>query len=138
MGSSGAPASLFAADPSPQTAEEYASQGEMLLSQGQWDEAITSLTRAIGLEPKHIDAHANLGMAYYFKGKAEAAIPEFQTALRLAPTRIDAAHGLGLALYEKGDIDAAIQSIRCRITTWGMRWNKRATRQRPWRRINAI
>jgi len=112
LGSDGALTSLFAAGPSPQTAEEYATQGATLLSQGQWDEAITSLTRAIGLEPKHIDAHANLGMAYYFKGKAEAAIPEFQTALRLAPTRIDAAHGLGLALYEKGDFDAAIPAFR--------------------------
>jgi tetratricopeptide (TPR) repeat protein len=112
MYSYGIPRPLGAADPSPQTAEEYATQGAMLLSQGQWDEAIASFTRAIGLDPKHIDAHANLGMAYYFKGKVEAAIPEFQTALRLAPTRIDAAHGLGLALYEKGDIDAAIQAFR--------------------------
>lgn len=108
----GSPASMFAAGPSPQTADEYAAQGATFLSQGQWDEAITAFTRAIGLDPKHIDAHANLGMAQYFKGKADAAIPEFQTALRLAPTRIDAAHGLGLALYEKGDIDAAIQAFR--------------------------
>lgn len=103
---------LIAAEPFPQTADEYAAQGATLLSQGQWDEAITSLARAIGLEPNHSDAHASLGMAYYFNGKAAAAIPEFQIALRLAPTRIDAAHGLGLALYEKGDIDATIQAFR--------------------------
>jgi len=103
---------LFAAGPTPQTADEYVRLGTAFLSEGRWEEAIQALTTAIGIDPRHADAHANLGMVYYFKGNVDAAIPAFQTALRIAPDRIDAAHGLGLALYEKGDLDGAIAAFR--------------------------
>ena len=103
---------LFAADPTPQTADEHARQGTAFLSEGRWDDAIQTLTAATRIDPRHADAHATLGMAYYFTGNLGAAISTFQTALRLAPDRIDAAHGLGLALYEKGDIDNAITAFR--------------------------
>jgi tetratricopeptide (TPR) repeat protein len=103
---------LFAAEPTPQTADEHARYGAALLSEGRWDEAIKSLTAATRINPQHAEAHATLGMAYYFKGNLEAAISTFQTALRLAPERIDAAHGLGLAVYEKGDTDKAIAAFR--------------------------
>lgn len=104
-------ATVFAAD-TPQTADEHARFGTVLLSEGRWDEAIQSLTAATRLNPRHADAHASLGMAYYFKGNAGAAIPAFQAALGIAPDRIDAAHGLGLAQYEKGDLDGAISAFR--------------------------
>ena len=103
---------LFAADPTPQTADEYARLGAAFLSEGRWEDAIQTLTTATRINPRHADAQANLGMAYYFKGNVGAAIPAFQTALRIAPDRIDAAHGLGLAFYEKGDIDGAITAFR--------------------------
>ncbi|MBM4255454.1 MAG: tetratricopeptide repeat protein [Deltaproteobacteria bacterium] len=103
---------LFAADPTPQTADEHARYGAALLSEGRWDDAIKSLTTATRINPQHAEATATLGMAYYFKGDLESAISTFQTALRLAPTRIDAAHGLGLALYEKGDLDKTISAFR--------------------------
>jgi tetratricopeptide (TPR) repeat protein len=103
---------LFAAEPTPQTADEHARYGAALLSEGRWDEAIKTLTAATRINARHAEAFATLGMAYYFKGELDAAISTFQTALRLAPERLDAAHGLGLALYEKGDIDKTIAAFR--------------------------
>lgn len=87
-------------------------KGEKLLSQGQWEEAITEFRSALQREPNRPDLHANLGMAYYFHGDSAAAIPEFREALRLKHDRLDAQHGLGLALYDQGDIDGAVEAFR--------------------------
>lgn len=92
--------------------EERLSQGEALVSEGRWDEAIKELTAVVTLDAKRADAHASLGTAYYFKGNAKAAIPAFRNALQLSPTRVDAAHGLGLALYETRDLDGALAAFR--------------------------
>lgn len=86
-------------------------RGTMLLSQGQWAEAIKELTIAMTREPNRSDLHASLGMAHYFKGDSAAAVPEFQTAIKLEPERPDALHGLGLALYDRGDFAAAANAF---------------------------
>jgi tetratricopeptide (TPR) repeat protein len=91
---------------------DRAQQGEMLLSQGRWEEAIKELSLAVQKEPNQAATHANLGMAYYFKGDSKAAVPEFQAALRLDRERIDAIHGLGLALYDQGDLDGAVAAFQ--------------------------
>src|SRR5262245_14882906 len=92
--------------------EERLRQGETLVSEGRWDEAIKELTAVTQLDPKRADAHASLGTAYYFKGNATAAVPAFRAALQISPTRVDAAHGLGLALYEARDLDGALAAFR--------------------------
>ena len=92
--------------------EERLRQGEALVSEGRWDEAIKELTAVVKLDAKQADAHASLGTAYYFKGNATAAVPAFRDALQLSPTRVDAAHGLGLALYEMRDFDGALAAFR--------------------------
>ena len=92
--------------------EERLRQGETLVSEGKWDEAITELTAVVKLDAKRVDAQASLGTAYYFKGNATAAVPAFRAALQLNPTRVDAAHGLGLALYDMRDLDGALAAFR--------------------------
>jgi tetratricopeptide (TPR) repeat protein len=89
-----------------------AQQGELLLSQGRWDEAIKALSLAVQREPNQAATRANLGMAYYFKGDSKTAAPEFQAALRIDQDRIDAMHGLGLALYDQGDLAGAIAAFQ--------------------------
>jgi tetratricopeptide (TPR) repeat protein len=92
--------------------EERLRQGETLVSEGRWDEAIKELTAVAQLDPKRADAYASLGTAYYFKGDAAAAALAFRAALQLSPSRIDAAHGLGLALSETRDLDGALAAFR--------------------------
>ena len=60
---------LFAAGPTPQTADEYARLGTAFLSEGRWEEAIQALTTAIGIDPRHADAHTNLGIGLLFQRK---------------------------------------------------------------------
>jgi tetratricopeptide (TPR) repeat protein len=91
---------------------EHASQGEIFLSQGRWEEAIKEFSATLRTDPSRAEMHANLGMAYYFNNDSAAAIPEFQTAIHLDQKRIDARHGLGLALYDRGDLDGAIAAFR--------------------------
>ena len=92
--------------------EERVQQGEVLVSEGKWDEAIKELSAVVQLDPKQVDAQANLGTAYYFKGNAAAAVPAFRAALQLNAERVDAAHGLGLALYDLRDFDGALAAFR--------------------------
>lgn len=92
--------------------EERVQQGEVLVSEGKWDDAIKELSAVVQLDPKRADAYASLGTAYYFKGNAAAAVPAFRAALQLSPTRVDAAHGLGLALYDMRDFNGALAAFR--------------------------
>src|SRR5215470_17791198 len=94
---------LFNKTEANQVYPEQASQGEMFLSQGRWEEAIKAFNADLHTDPNRAEVHANLGMAYYFNTNSAAAIPEFRTAIQLDPTRIDARQGLGLALYDRGD-----------------------------------
>lgn len=100
-----------AADPAAPPVPGPDQRGAMLLSQGQWAEAIKELTIAVTREPNRSDLHANLGMAHYFKGDSTAAVSEFQTAVKLDQERPDALHGLGLALYDRGDFAAAADAF---------------------------
>jgi tetratricopeptide (TPR) repeat protein len=100
-----------AAEPG-QRVPEQSPKGDILLSQGRWEEAIKEFSAAARTEPHRPEVHANLGMAYYFKGDSASAAPAFQAALRLEQNRVDALHGLGLALYDRGDVAGAIAAFR--------------------------
>jgi tetratricopeptide (TPR) repeat protein len=92
--------------------DEQVQRGEVLVSEGKWDEAIKELSAMVQRDAKRGDAQANLGTAYYFKGNAAAAVSAFRAALDLSPSRVDAAHGLGLALYETHDFDGALAAFQ--------------------------
>jgi len=104
--------SISAMAQSLQRGPQQPQKGERLLSQGQWEQAITEFRSALQKEPNRPDLHANLGMAHYLRGDSTAAIPEFREALRLAPDRLYAMQCLGLALYDRGDIDGAVEAFR--------------------------
>jgi Flp pilus assembly protein TadD len=67
----------------PDYAAAHRALGEILLYQGQVDEAIVELRRAIGLEPRDPGAHAALAKALTAKGLNAEADEEARKAQRL-------------------------------------------------------
>ena len=55
------------------------------LQLSRFDEAIAGFSKAVELDPFHVQAHSNLGAAYYRSGKIVEAIEHFKMALKLKP-----------------------------------------------------
>jgi len=71
-------------------------------SEGDVDEAVASLERALQLNPLSAEAHNNLGGAWQRKGRFDDAIREHQEALRLDPRLVDGQYNLGVAYQASG------------------------------------
>ena len=80
---------------SKQVASEYIQEGE-------YDEAVTELKKALSMNPDFPDLHNLLGIAYANKGMKDDAIVEFNTALKINPDYLKVHLNLALTYYEKG------------------------------------
>lgn len=80
---------------SKQIASEYIQEGE-------YDEAISELKKALSVTPHFPDLHNLLGIAYANKDLKDDAIVEFNTALKINPDYLKVHLNLALTYYEKG------------------------------------
>jgi cytochrome c-type biogenesis protein CcmH/NrfG len=87
-------------DPSYAAAE--GNLGHALLSNGNLDNAIPHLRRAVELAPESAEFHDDLGQSLAEKGQTDEAIPHFERALQLEPNLVEAHYFLGMALVMKG------------------------------------
>jgi tetratricopeptide (TPR) repeat protein len=72
--------------------------------------AVSLYRRAIGLDPKCVDAYIGLGLQYQAPSvtlSLDETIDAFRTAIALDPHRADAYSNLGMALLEKRDMAGA-------------------------------
>lgn len=93
-------------------ASEMVAQAELLIAEGQADEAIPVLLRAIEENPRDVRARLNLGLAYEMiesPGDAEAA---YRDALRIDPSFVEALNNLGAILRDSGQLEEAIALLR--------------------------
>ena len=67
------------------TAEAYVTQGGESLKDGKFEEAIDSLTKALKLSPKSVNALNTRGIAYCKKGDIDKAIADFSRAIKINP-----------------------------------------------------
>ena len=77
-----------------------------------WDQAITDLNRAIGLDPKLAFAYNNRGWAYYEKNLYDSALPDLNKALELDPKMTEAFMNRGLLFILTGKKDLAIADFK--------------------------
>ena len=82
---------------SPGTTESYFQIGFAALESGDYDQAITDFSKALGLDSKRIESCNGRGLAYYNKGDIARAITDFETALSLDPNNADAKRYLAQA-----------------------------------------
>ena len=76
------------------TAIMYYHLGNVFLAQDKYEDAETSFTKAIGLNPSIAEAHSNLGDTHLALGKYDAAANNFRHAISLNPSLAAAHHNL--------------------------------------------
>jgi Flp pilus assembly protein TadD len=74
---------------------------------GEYDEAIRELKKAISLKPDYPDLHNYLGIAYGNNGMIDDAVHEFEIALKINPYYIKARLNLALLYYENSRYEEA-------------------------------
>lgn len=91
--------------------EETIKIGLDLVRQGQLDEGITYIERAIQYVPEKADAHFNLGIAYTLKEDMPRAIQAYQRAIEIDTQYGKAFYNLGTLYLKQGNIQDAILKL---------------------------
>ncbi|MDO9583029.1 MAG: PEP-CTERM system TPR-repeat protein PrsT [Desulfomicrobium sp.] len=73
----------------PDKAEGHRLLGLYLSREGRFDEAVTSLTKSLRIQPD-LETYYLLGLAYYYVGNLEMAVTQFQTVLDYSPGFVQA------------------------------------------------
>ncbi len=81
------------------------------IQNGNLDEAIRELKKAIALKPDYPDLHNYLGIAYGNNGMTDDAVHEFEVALKINPYYSKARLNLALLYYENNRYDEAQAQI---------------------------
>jgi len=77
------------------------------IQNGDNDEAIRELKKAIALKPDYPDLHNYLGIAYGNKGMVDDAVQEFEISLKINPYYLKARLNLALLYYENDRFEEA-------------------------------
>jgi tetratricopeptide (TPR) repeat protein len=104
------PAAKFT-DDGDETAREHFERGRSLLEDGQLNDAITQLSRAVSLDPKLSQARSLLAVAYDRKGLKDRARETFE---RAADDTRDpqTLNNIGYWLYSNGNYRAAVEKLK--------------------------
>ena len=98
------------------TAESHFQQGNKLVEQGRYDDAIEEYTKAIELNPSLAIAYNNRGNAYRILGQLLWAIEDLDETIRLNPGFAEAYFNRGLAYKVQGKKSEAIADFEKVIT----------------------
>jgi tetratricopeptide (TPR) repeat protein len=93
--------------PGPQDADSYAVRGAQLLTNGDYDGAITAFDRALAIDPRP-ESYYNRGLAYHSKKNIDKAIADWNTVINLDARDVRAYRQRGNGYFTKGDFSLAI------------------------------
>lgn len=93
-------------------ASETVAQAELLIAEGEADEAIPLLLRAIDETPADLRARLNLGLAYEMIESPGDAEEAYRGALGVDPSFAEALNNLGALLRDTGRIEEAAATLR--------------------------
>ena len=102
---------LFFSNVQSQSPEELMSQGNGLLSNGAYDEAITVFKKLISREPSSFEAQSNLAYAYLGAGRYQNAVTEYTKAISMSPRTAICWQNRGFAYDKLGKRGKAIEDI---------------------------
>lgn len=105
-----------AIETAPGFAPLYCVLGDIYLSTGYFEDAITEYKMAIWLDPFNIAANRHLCRAYEEQGDYNQAIEIYNRLIALAPNLPDLYSNLANIYYIKGDFDLAISNYQTAIT----------------------
>ncbi|MFL6332897.1 MAG: tetratricopeptide repeat protein [Pyrinomonadaceae bacterium] len=93
-------------------ARDYLERGRALLEEGQLNEAIAELSRAVSLDPKLSQAHSLLAVAYDRKGLHDRAEDSYRRSIDVNDRDPQALNNLGYSLYLNGNYRAAVDRLK--------------------------
>lgn len=96
----------------PENPRAHLQVGKSLALQGQAQQAIAHLERALQLKPDFLAAHNNLGNVLAEQGRWQEALFHYETALEIHPRFVDARVNLGNLLLRLGKTDRAIEQYQ--------------------------
>lgn len=100
------------------TADAWCNLGIIESTQGNVVKAISSFTRALSIDPRHLEAHYNLANVYAEAGNYALAEIHYRLAIDIAPDFPNSYYNLGLTLALKKSYHEAIDCLTtyCRLT----------------------
>ena len=94
------------------TARGSLERGRALLQEGNLNEAIAELSRAVSLDPRLSQAYSLLAVAYDQKGLHERAQDSYKRAISANESDPEALNNLGYSLYTSGNYRAAVDRLK--------------------------
>ena len=96
----------------PSLVEAYTSNALLLMSIGQFEEAIAEAKRALTLDPLSGSTAGYAGTIFLYCGQYDDAVKQYTRALALDPEAAYAHNNLGLAYVQKGMFDKGIEEMQ--------------------------
>jgi len=96
----------------PHSYQVYGAIGYVLGKQGKFNEAITSLKKAIQIKPTSYQEHFFLGLAYQNQNKSDEATKHYLKTVQLEPIYAPAWLNIALLQYNQGKIKEAVNTCR--------------------------
>ena len=93
-------------------ADALTQRGTAQIYLGEFDEARTSFTAALEIDPQHFRALTNLGNVALEQSEVDEAIGLYEQALKLNDQFANAHHNLGVAYRRKGHVGKSVRSLR--------------------------
>jgi tetratricopeptide (TPR) repeat protein len=90
-------------------AEDYFRQGYMAAMSRDWEKAISLYTRAIEVDPNHVEAHFQRAVTFDIVGRTDDAISDYEATLKLKPDYYLAMEYLAKLYEGKGDYSEAVE-----------------------------
>ena len=90
----------------------HLNNGRERLNAGDFNTAITELSRAASLDPKSADAMNLLGVAYEGKGLRDRALQSFKTAIQADKNNTEYLNNYGFLLFKNNDFEEATKYLK--------------------------
>ena len=89
-------------------AEGYNNSGIAYIKRNELEQAISSFSKAMELDPSYADAYCNRGVVYYFKGEYDRSLTDYNEAIELDPCHVVTYNNRGVAYSNEGEQEKAI------------------------------
>jgi tetratricopeptide (TPR) repeat protein len=102
---------LIISDARSQSVEELMAQGDGLLKNGAYSEAVTIFRKVVSKEPRNFEAQSNLAFSYLQSERYTNAVAEYNKAIGLSPRSAESWLNLGYSYEKLGKRSKAVEAI---------------------------
>jgi tetratricopeptide (TPR) repeat protein len=95
----------------PQNADIQAQIGNIYYDMGEYNQAVTSYRRSLGLKPDQANVETDLATCFHYLGQDDEALKHFDHVLTYSPGFVQAMYNKGVVLiHGKNDIEGGLRT----------------------------